>query len=352
VSFQKSRTQVIRERCRPAAAYSFTHLQHAEDRLFTEAGCSFSEMGKWLREDLFKFQAKDSEGRREYTIRYNPPPRTAITVPTLTVAIEHAMGFPVLGRAFGGLRGFARFWLTAATPMPLSDWIWQFFSPLQNLLTLATGRPNAIVHASVLAPMAESERRAESEVFFRPPYGRLPTGSRSGGEDSLFAFPSVRDRWSDICARWLALYTDPKMVRILDAYFDRWYRREFRTSDFQHLVQAVEAYHRLRSSGSHPGLAEYQARRAAILSQLSGEDRSWLASRLRARTEPNLETRLTQLLEQFDGIMRLVAPDREAFIEAVCSRRHELTHQGAPRAEQRGQFGLFQLAREYRVLAG
>jgi hypothetical protein len=234
--------------------------------------------------------------------------------------------------------------------MPLSDWRERYFSPLQNLLTFATGVPNALVYSWVRASRPDTNWHAQ--VWFRPPYGRVSRGSRSGGDDSLFLFPAVRERWGDICRRWLALYANRRLVRLLDAYLGGRYHRIFRPTDFSHLVQAVEVYHQLRATGDHPGLAAYQAKRAAILGNeaLSDDDRAWLRDRVPERTQPNLRTRLTQLLEQYEPLMHAVVPDREAFVDAVNRRRNELAHQGPPRSFERGSYDIWQLSRRLEFL--
>src|SRR5262249_9737235 len=138
------------ERCRPAAAYSFTRLPRSEDRLFTEATCAFSGMAEGLGEDPFRFDANGFNQQEENMMRFSPPPPFSIALPDLEVAITHATRLPSLGATFGALRGIARFSLTSPTPLPLAEWIARFFGPFQNFLTLATGRPNAILHASVV----------------------------------------------------------------------------------------------------------------------------------------------------------------------------------------------------------
>jgi hypothetical protein len=334
-------TELISERTTPTFAYRGAHLVDERARQVTAIGCSFTGLPAWLRAKSFTIDTRTRhDGEIEYGIAYRRPSDISATGRDVHIVIQHRPNLPSIGRTSIFVSEYIGFSLSASLPIAIAEWIERFLSPLQNLMTFATGVPNAFMAPSAVLAAREGSNPVEVSLYFRHLHG-LQRVSRNFAKQRLFDFPDVKDRWSDLCPRWLSLYEDEDMTRVLDLYFSTQYRRTTSETEFQNLVEAAEAYHRCRFAGDSKRVLEHRERREQVLKQIRDGDREWASAHLRARTEPNLKTRLLQLVMRETAAMQYVVRDAGPFVDFVDARRHELSHRGPPRS---GEGAVIELA--------
>lgn len=200
------------------------------------------------------------------------------------------------------------------------------FKRILDLFSLFVGE--ALGYESLVGEMSRAGRRSQEvaeltrvDIFFAPIAPEL-VGKVVEGRRMLLRFSDVQSKNPNIFQCWLDKY---KVYRSAFEPYFAVQRRDpaYQEQRFLSVVQSLEALHRL--SDQNPPSEEHQEKLKRIEECLSSKDRKWLKGKLRHSHEPNLCSRLENLLEPFGGLFG-DSEERHRFAESIANTRNYLTH--------------------------
>lgn len=251
--------------------------------------------------------------------RWLPPVVANLPEGTLTVGLDQRSTGDLHRTA--ALERSASMFIIRREDLSVDEWIDVYVRPLRYLLTLATGLPISIDRME-LSPGPRGRNRVEV-VWMREPQPVDPDRMLAPDE-VLFSLPSIEARLSDALTRWFTGFQDLKAVFDL-VFSTRYASRMYEENRFLNLVQALEAYHRIRIGG-RPDESEHEARAAAILDSCPPEHRTWLGEVLQNAGEFTLLQRITAMVRQHPWLVRDVTGRASSFAWRVAATRHYHTH--------------------------
>lgn len=218
--------------------------------------------------------------------------------------------------------------------LPFEEWHSQFIYPLQNLLSLATARPNSIVDVVVYSRQKtvsvgkDDVRERPIEVIFPTRYHEIEQGKPLMPGDMLFALPDVADDFGTVIERWLGVADE--LDSVCDLFFSVQYSpKMYLHHQFLNVVQAAESYHRRRRGNEALPEEEHKSRIDSILATTEERYREWLAEKLKWSNEPSLRHRIKELIDVTDEVVSPLVPSKTSFIQKVLDTRNFLIHQDA-----------------------
>jgi hypothetical protein len=300
---------------------------------FTKLSIQYSHLPEWcglsgLRRDV---EINDNRTLQRYAVAYTYPDEvsaeTSLGKVTVTFTVR---GTGDLLRE-ATIKQLVSLRIEPHEPMGLEALFRTFVTPFQNLLSLATSRPNAVTSLVVYSPAAAHTRsngevRQEPiEVFYQPIYMHEEEGEkRVHPSDMLFTLADVAADFSQCMEKWL------KVTRELDSvcnlFFSIRYRPTYLEHRFMNTVQAVESYHRRRFKNTRWPRAEYRERVKRSVDGAPAEYRDWLKEQLAYGNEPRLADRLIELVTTVDESIGPLVRDPEVFVREVKDTRNYNTH--------------------------
>lgn len=209
-----------------------------------------------------------------------------------------------------------------STDEPLSpvEWLQRFVDPLQDLVTLATQRPQSIESLAFKIEEHEDVRFLFNRVQVRT------TEEKPFVHEFLFTATGLGERFGEVLTRWFELYG--KAEAAIDLLLSTRYQPSLHVETrFLNTVGAAEALHRRLMPGPLLPEDRHRARLEAILAAAPDEHRGWLKFRLKHSNEPSLHDRLVALLSRADAVLRPWLGEVPAFATKVSRARNALTHQ-------------------------
>jgi hypothetical protein len=206
---------------------------------------------------------------------------------------------------------------------------------LQDLITLATGVPNAVLDVNVKPDgggvVESQDPRGVLEVVYDRTFAPHDLPARPHPQDFLFRAADIADRLSEALAAWFEVRD--ALDAVLDLYFStRYATRLFLQTRFLNVAQAVEVYHARRLSSDVIEKPAHRKRLKDILAAAPTEHRDWLVDALAYSNAKRLSARVQELLEREWLVMEPLVPDRPAFVKAVVDTRNYFTHWSKGRA--------------------
>lgn len=207
-----------------------------------------------------------------------------------------------------------------------------YAKPLQDLLTLSTHRPAAVLAQVLLAPSIEEERSGgdppsrEREVRLYAKYivEADPQADAVRPPDLLFsladvAFEKIVPAWFDV---------EQRLAPACNMLFGLHYVREgYLESRLITAVSAAEALHRRIPFDPPMSEADFEALRGAVSDAAPPARRQWVRERF--WNEPSLKQRLLDLATLPDPVaVEALLPDTERWATLAKRARNDLAHRG------------------------
>jgi hypothetical protein len=290
------------------------HLPDPDQLQFRDTWVEYSHSFDWGSRSGFEHER--AEGRYGWTYTHPAPIRA--TTSHGIVSVEYTLNSSE-GSSGINLQESTWFRIEPEGDLSFESVMSRFIRPLQNLLSLATGRPNA-----VLRIQTNLDRETPAEVIISGGYHEPEADKRLHPLEMLFSLGHVQDDFGEILDRWLRVHDE--LDSVCNLFFATWYRSMYIEHEFLSLVQAVESYHRRRIGGLLLPEEEHKGRVASILAQVPGEYRDWLEKELEYSNEPKLRQRLKELLDNTEKAISPLVGDRRSFIQKVLETRNYLTH--------------------------
>ncbi len=308
--------------------------QHLRSLKYSKIAVKYTYLLDWIGFSSFKstWEHTDSEFPTEHlTVRPPNPVHAACRGAKIAIGGDFS---PVTTLRSYNCTQDARLVIELPDALSIDEWLAQFVSPLQDLLSLATDRPNAIT-AMYVYPMPEDsddeKQRAENEkrpleLFFQPSFHDNSAPKTILGPDILFLYKDLEIDFSSFLTKWLETASVLKTVRGL--YLNTRYNpSQYLDAKFLSLAQAAELYHRERGKKrtifTRP---EFKKRLNAAVAGVPEEYKTWIKEALRYSNEPKLLERILELYDLAQDVLHHLYPDRQEFGTKVKNARNYYTH--------------------------
>ncbi len=307
------------------AIYIGCHFLEPDDPRFYKVDVQYSYLQEWA--DLFKPQVSFTPGKFELTYTY--PQKKHVTLSAGSISLvttfnSHQNSSQV------SLSQTVHIEFEMQDALTLKEWLSRYIGPVQDFLSLATQRPNAI--ESISAYVAESKVDTTSstakekpiQIIFPKYFTEKKPGETIHPHNMLFAYGDIEVDFSEIMKKWLAV--SDELSTVCNLFFGVMYNRNlYQENRFLNIAQAAETYHRRRFKKDVQG-DEHIRRLAAILASAPEEYRGWLEKKLMYSHEPTLNQRLNDLIREVDKVIRPLLGKKDSFMRKVVDTRNFLTH--------------------------
>jgi hypothetical protein len=183
-----------------------------------------------------------------FEIRWVSPEPISGQIPGghLTLGIE---GNLAMGRRERSIREDVRCRIACERPQSEDELDRKYVYPLQNLMTLATDHPNALVAFIVRRPNSRDDIR----MLRSRTYHDAEAAADLLRHQMLFSLRDIRERTIDLIGRWIEVSC--RLSAVCDAYFAIQYKPDsFVDTKFFQVFQALEIYQRKRLNPEGQGV--------------------------------------------------------------------------------------------------
>lgn len=215
------------------------------------------------------------------------------------------------------------------------EWYSQFVVPLQDFLTLAMRRHNAVTSLALFSNVDGGEpREGVSKNFSTKVYYRQLSAKGTSrypkalyNHDMLFSFLDIRAEFAQVLGDWLVKRSEFRSV--MDLFFAvENSNGTYLENDFLNFTQALEVYHRKRFCAPvNPKIIrEHEAKKRAVVNSAPEEYREWLNNRLKIDNQVRLNQRLLELFKHTEAVVSKLIKNGDEFSKRVTKTRNFLTH--------------------------
>jgi hypothetical protein len=320
----------ISQEYRVEKAFIGAHFTNSEEMRFHKIIVEYSYLFDWA--GLFSIQQtqhSDQQNSYEYQLTYARHEKISATTTQAIVSVVPT--FAKEGSLLQTKISQSAIQIEVQEELTFQDWHCRFIYPLQNLLSLATGRPNSLTNVCVYvrggtsATLNDDVQELPIEVIFSKHYYEAERGKLLLPEDMLFTLKDIESNFSGVLENWLKLSSD--LDSVLDLFFSVQYSpRMYEENKFLNITQALESYHRRRVSNQDITEEEHNNRLEAILAQTPEEHRNWLKGKLNYSNEPSFRTRIKELIETANEVISPLVGNKKLFKQKVYESRNYYTH--------------------------
>lgn len=210
------------------------------------------------------------------------------------------------------------------TPYSMKDLLKTYVRPIQDLVTLATDRPNMITKLTVRNPAildSHTKRPLAIDVYQRTTSTlEAISTKRLLRPDMLF---TLRDLKRSKINRWIttAAHYRPAMAIL----FGQRYTKVNVENKLLNAVSSIEAYHRRKFKNTVLDKPKWKAKKKRLVNSVNESDKSYLNSVLQYANEKRLVVRLDEVVKH-SGIGEDFIPDIPLWNKYVRQFRNALTH--------------------------
>ncbi len=327
--------------------YLGSHHISVNKPMFTEILAEYSHLLDWLRmSGVFEEVERNPEtGLSKFTLVYQEPQALKAHYEN----VEIAFGLNMSARYGARTKSYSEqsvchIKLTEARS--IDSWLQDYVGPLQDLLTLATDRPNAVLKLSAY-PSEETDCTQEKVTdkplkrYFQIIY--TPLFYKSCDPDKWIFPEECNFVLNDLSASGIALANflaawfkfRKELSNVCDLYFNSRYRPAVFVEDrFLALVRASESYQRMRGrSTTILPKKEFKALKEQLKEQVVSifsanypQFVNKFVNKIDYLNEAKLYERIVELYELSEGIAEELYPEKEKFAKTVTDTRNYYTH--------------------------
>jgi ApeA N-terminal domain 1 len=315
------------------------HFEKTEDVTFTRFAVSYTYLADWSRTAGFTIKKYNEEPKLE--VSYSLP--TDLTAKTSHGNVCLSFNCRTQGDGIQeiSLRQSVHLEVEPDKGRPFLALNKEYIFPLQNLLTLATTKPNAVTELKVFSPQVfiESDgKRIETpiQLFYRQKFFEARTGKLLIPDYMLFTVHDVSDNFENIFERWFTV--SKELDSVCNLFFGAEYSQGmYLENTFLNVVHSIESYHRRRMTNHVRPKAEHRKFIRDILANVDSKHSDWLRQQLAYSNEPRLEGRIMELLDKAAGVLEPLITNKQEFAKKVKDTRNYLTHFDRRLSEKRAQ---------------
>ena len=301
---------------------------------FRKAQFQFTYLSDWIGTSSIREKWSFSDDTKlvdRFEVTYKPPEKQ--TVDLVESKVSTVEGFSKREDAITGitLKSAISLEVEIADDMSFEEWIDKFLTLLQNLVTLATQRPNAVTEFSLFSGQNRVEthngfRDSVTKVYYQQLVARNKRKTRTIDERGmLFTFQDIQNELGPTLKNWFSV--NEKFRSSLDLFFAvRMSNGMYLNHEFLNLVQALEVYHRSQFDDSITPKNEFKAKKKEIIESVPEQHCKWLIDQLAYSNQPRLSQRISELLEHTDDVSPKLVQNTAEFTRKVTNTRNFLTH--------------------------
>jgi hypothetical protein len=229
-----------------------------EQARFHKATLEYTYLADWVGRSGFHPEY-DTEGGilSKYSLTYTFPEEVKAAIANGEVCITYAVKWRGDQLRELSLSQSTCIRVDLREDLTFDEWLTNFAGPLQNLLTLATMRPNAVTRISVYSrdkslTTSKGEREVPIDLFYQQVWHEKVQAKPLFPHDMLFTLHDVAEDFGSVLKRWLRVAKE--LDGVCNLFFSVRYRPTFSENLFLNTVQAVEPYHRAKTGGRRRSL--------------------------------------------------------------------------------------------------
>ncbi len=205
------------------------------------------------------------------------------------------------------------------SPMSFSEVSAQVLDPIRDFLNLATARPNSVT--SLAAQIGDSQISIHSQSL----YQGQPRSSLFNQSIVLFFAKDIVENPDFYLNKWFSI--EQEMHDVCELFFGVHYDQgAFSTNRLLNVVQALEAYSRVRHGEYKIPKEDHRHRSTIIIQSVPEEYQDWLRQALSHANNKSLKERLIELIDKASPLSNNLFPDPTEFSKWVVDTRNYLTH--------------------------
>lgn len=243
---------ITREQYRANCLFFGSHFTKEEDFSFSELGVVLSGLSSWADDltGLIQSHVPVEEGRHGgFEIRWLSPAPIHGEIPggRLTLSVGSKL---TMVRRDWSIREHVLFEIACEGPQAADELNRKYVYPLQNLMTLATDHPNALVEFIVRRP----DSRDDIQVLRPRMFHDAELAADLLRHQMLFSLKDVRSRTIDLIGKWIEV--SERLSGACDPYFGIQYEPgSFVDTKLLLVFQSLEVYQRQRHPKDQSGLS-------------------------------------------------------------------------------------------------
>jgi len=302
---------------RPRTALIGIHAHEGVEHLVRGVEVEYSGLIEWLSPQWLELDL----GPERKGISTQLPPEESHDITCGTLDLWHALGPGETSARERSLRLKAGLRLTTKQPRPLSFFQTEFVRPLQDLLTLLTAGPVAVL--SLVAQLEdEVGTRRGVDVLYAPlvrpelaPIDIEPLARRSDYPGTI----------GDLVDGWLKLREDIRPVQTLISALE-YKDGVFLDQKFLYAVHAAEAYHRLTDATCPWDKKAWKGIKAEIKDAFPDYYANWLGEHLSFANSWTFEQRIASLYGNAATSVKDAIGAEDRFLQLTKDTRNYHTH--------------------------
>lgn len=277
-----------------------------------------------------------STGKYSASITYSPPPEPNFSTKLGLFSVRHGFKTGTEEQSKTYIRHEVKCDFQPSGSMTLKEFTEHVGRPIQDLLTLSVGRPNAFSQLEAAVSDGENEITWTNVLFQQlssHPARRSPVYT----PEMLLSFADLVERGASALDRWFDLASEIHTVRTLLTGIQ--YRPEmFLDQKFLYAAHALETFHRQIVGGTELTQECHSERLTAILAAVPSIHKTWLEGKLDYSNELTLGQRVRALLTLVSQPVLEVVGNPKRFVRSMLDTRNYFTHHD-PRLTSRAAKG-------------
>lgn len=265
-----------------------------------------------------------------YQLTTGMPQHVEAEIPDTKLIIENGFESVSNGLTSVSVHHHVQLRVVIDKPIPMNQWFKLYIKPLQNLVSLATGVPNALQKIVVSAQNSKNDEdeTTEAEVFVQPYFVESAPYQPLKQRELLIRLQDILERFESVMQAWFVCAKE--LETVYDYFFSVQYAPSMYTDHrFLNMVFAAETYGRFRRPNKLFSDEELKERVQTICSVAPKQYRGWLKWRLAHGNEPSLKDRIIDLATNSVVANDIVGPEptnKHDFAEKVADTRNYMAH--------------------------
>ena len=303
--------------------YGGIHSQKSNKLKFSNFDLSLTHLKYWLRNVGLSSPKYCEKG---VLVNYDPKRETTVSdlvfhsIPDVSIEIISGLTHDFsLNPPECNIRIKDYVHLNCDNPISIDELNQKVINPLRNFLNLATTSPNSITSLS------SSVGQQQVTIHFQDIFPRQADHSLFNKQVILFLAKDIQDKPDYYFEKWIKLNNE--INDICELFFSVHYDQgSFQTNRFLNIVQALEAYSRIRHGKYARPKEEHKKRSEEVLESIPEKHKKWVRQILNYSNNKNLRNRLFELIEEANPLSKELVGCTNEFAKYVVDTRNYLTH--------------------------
>jgi hypothetical protein len=325
------------ETLRANRAYVGEHLATHEQFQMSGAEIHLSHLSNWVAYSGLDCRLSRIDDTTTWNIEYRSPDSISADINGTRILVDFGANLTRASREIT-IREQVSLRVAANGEMAADTINSEFVHPLQNLLSFATDRPNAITTYRFFRATTPEHADWSEPVYliYKPVYVDRTTVEPVYEHEMLFSFRDVPMSFEQLLTRWFELYSDIRPS--FDVYFSYVYgSTTYVEPKFLSILQAIRLYTEARFRVSQKLVTEKTLKLKAELLPLPPGARSLIESHLRPHEDEVLRGGLHELIAPLqDAMASSLGSSTDVFVDEVVSLWDQITHRRGGHAGRGG----------------